>query len=222
MKKNLTFKLGLFCAALVLVSTCFITNAWARYTKTVTATDSANVAKFDVTFNENETTIENNTAINIFGTKLTNIIANESNENKVDTNKIIAPGSYGSFTINVSNKSQVKVELLLSGTISLSKTLDGITDDNLPIKFYLGSEPTDDSQYVKMSEIKLPDNTTLDATNGSTANEKNITIYWKWIADETTTNEIDTKLGLAANAGLVVTANITLVVNQVLTTGPIA
>lgn len=216
MKKNLTFKLGLFCAALVLVSTCFITNAWARYTKTVTATDTARVAKFVVDFKDGETNSEISTSIDIFGTKLNNIIADENGNNVASSAKIIAPGSFGSFEVDITNNSEVSVKVSLEGTTTLSKTVTGVDDSTMPIKFCVSDTiPANDSSYKTISQtFTTVSGITLGTT--STTNTKKITVYWKWI--EGSTNEVDNNFAALANAadGLTVTASLSLTAEQVL------
>lgn len=204
MKKNLFFKLGLFCAALVLVATCFITNAWAKYTKTVSATDTARVAKFEVAVKNNDNPITDNTTIDIFTTQLDHI-KKDDNGNNVVTDKLVAPGSKGSFNIVVENTSEVSITLKLTGTITYENLPVGV--NSVPVKFYVGDgEPTTDSDYKALSEISIAS----EVINVNDSNQtKTYTIYWKWISES---NENDTKLGEAGN--VTVTANLELVVEQ--------
>lgn len=204
MKKNLFFKLGLFCAALVLVATCFITNAWAKYTKTVSATDTARVAKFEVAVKNNDNPITDNTTIDIFTTQLDHI-KKDDNSNNVVTDKLVAPGSKGSFNIVVENTSEVSITLKLTGTITYENLPVGV--NSVPVKFYVGDgEPTTDSDYKALSEISIAS----EVINVNDSNQtKTYTIYWKWISES---NENDTKLGEAGN--VTVTANLELVVEQ--------
>jgi len=206
MKKNLWFKLGLFCAALVLVATCFITGAWAKYTKTVTATDTARVAKFAVNVKNGDTTITDNTSIDIFTTKLDNIYQDGDSKN-VNSEKLIAPGSHGSFQIVVENSSEVAVALKLTGSLTFANAT------SVPVKFYVGTTaPTNDNEYKNLEDLTIS-NETLAATNGTTVTTHTYTVFWKWLS---VSDEADTELGVAGN--VTVTANLQLVVEQVLTT----
>ncbi len=211
MKKNLTFKLGLFCVALVLVSTCFITNAWARYTSTVTATDTARVAKFDVTFKNGTTKIENNAQINIFDTSLKNIKQDE-NEKNVNTEKLVAPGSNGSFQIVVTNKSEVSVKITIGGEL-VDASGNKLSGDATPIKFCVkadGSSLSDSDTFTDLNQIGSFD---IDVNNTDNT-DKTYTVYWKWV---TTDDASDTKFGTAENL-LKLTAKITLTAEQILPT----
>lgn len=204
MKKNLFFKLGLFCATLVLVATCFITNAWAKYTKTVTATDTARVAKFEVAVKNGTTEITDNTTIDIFTTQLEHIKKDASGKNIV-SDKLIAPGSHGKFEVVVENKSEVSVTLKLTGTIAYEGLPAGVT--SVPVKFYVGTtEPTDDSAYKALNAVAIADEV-IDV-NG-TNQTKTYTVYWKWISEG---DANDTILGEAGNVK--VTVNLQLVVEQ--------
>lgn len=202
MKKNLFFKLGLFCAALVLVATCFITSAWAKYTKTVSATDTARVAKFEVTVvDKDNTKIESeNAEINIFGTQLSNIKKDENGDN-IATEKLIAPGSEGSFLIKITNSSEVSIRYTL--TCELENT------SNVPLVFCLSQ----DGDYKSVTEIFADLTGKMDVNTDNS--ETTYTIYWKW--NPNSTNVDDTKLGEAAAKGnVVVKATIKLVVEQLL------
>lgn len=204
MKKNLFFKLGLFCATLVLVATCFITNAWAKYTKTVTATDTARVAKFEVAVKNGDTEITENTTIDIFTTQLEHI-KQDANGKNIVSDKLIAPDSHGKFEVVVENKSEVSVTLKLTGTIAYEGLPGDVT--SVPVKFYVGTTaPTDDSAYKALDAVTIADEV-IDV-NG-TNQTKTYTVYWKWISEN---DANDTILGEAENVK--VTVNLKLVVEQ--------
>ena len=197
MKKNLWFKLGLFCTALVLVATCFITSAWAKYTKTVSATDSARVAKFVVDMKQGGETITDGQTIDIFTTKLDNIYVDE-NGNNVNGDKLIAPGSHGSFKITVENTSEVAVSLEITGSLS---------NTEVPLVF----STTEEGTYTSLDQLTISEENVPATAEAST---KTYTIYWKW---NSVSDADDTKLGTSTSS-ITVTASIKLVVEQVLTT----
>lgn len=181
MKKNLVFKLGLFCAALVLVATCFVTNAWAKYTKTTLAWDEARVAKFDVSTEIAETEIQTGTQqIEIFDTAFNHIY--NANDKGTDGKKLIAPGSTGTFDIVLTNTSEVTVEYDLkavdtnTGLIPLVWSADGESAGSLAgLLTLLGKQ-------------------TLAATDGVTPSTKTITVTWSW-AYTGGNDAYDTELG---------------------------
>ena len=169
MKKNLVFKLGLFCAALVLIATCFVSSAWAKYTKTVSATDSARVAKFAVNVKEGSVNFTTPAAakIDVFGTALENIYKDGSvNKN---TEKLIAPGSHGEFTIVFENTSEVAVKYTLSGSVNLETEI-------LPqLKWNVGS-----SEFETLADALAALSVQLEATDGVHAESGSVTIGWSW------------------------------------------
>ncbi len=190
MKKNLWFKLGLFCTALVLVATCFISSAWARYTTSATVTDSARVAKFDVDFKQGKTTFTGTAAeINLFGTELAHIYQGNTtagNKNVNGTTKLIAPGSEGSATIEVVNTSEVDIVINMTATV---------TANNVPLQFSVKVGEGAQTSYSTDLESLLQDavaSVELAATNGTTASTTQVQIFWKW---GDSSDETDTDLG---------------------------
>ena len=199
MKKNLVFKLGLFCAALVLVATCFVTNAWAKYTKTANASDSARVAKFTVKANHNGSDVLHNTfELNIFTTELTNIY--QDGGKNIHTEKLIAPGSYGNFVVEHVSDSEVAVKFEMSATVTNA--------DNIPVKWSLiGTEGAAD-WTADLNALLGTTTHTINADNDPANNSKPITIYWKWIY-ENGADVSDTTLGEAGNATYTVSLTVT-------------
>lgn len=212
MKKNLFFKLGLFCATLVLVATCFITNAWAKYTKTVTATDTARVAKFVVDFKDSEDQSITTANIDIFGTTLKNIKKGADGKNIVEGSKLIAPGSHGSFQVKITNDSEVSIDCLLKLEITNEK--------NIPLVFCIkeGTDAPLDSEYAAYTaaitkEDKMYVNDS-DATDATVTTSKTYTIWWQWkYYVDGTTDGNDTTLGTEGTA--TVTATLTLTATQI-------
>ena len=132
MKKNLVFKLGLFCAALVLIATCFVSSAWAKYTKEVTAQDSARVAVFAFDVKQDASIMNQSTTttqtIDIFTTQFNHIKKNDG-KNVVGTDKLIAPGSHGTCEFIVSGSTS---EVSLQFVFQLA-----VENNNIPIEFSL-------------------------------------------------------------------------------------
>lgn len=205
MKKNLVFKLGLFCAALVLIATCFVSSAWAKYTKTVSATDSARVAKFvfDVRMGQNgaETQINGDSVnFDIFTTDFEEIYQDSNNKN-VAGKKLVAPGSKGQFDVEVTNGSEVDVNVKYTAIID--------NPHNVPIVF-----STDPSFATKTSDLgSLLVAHELDCGQAGQSLANTYTIYWMW---NTSSDAADTALGeLAAGQELVINVTIKVTVEQI-------
>lgn len=172
MKKNLVFKLGLFCAALVLIATCFVSSAWAKYTQTVSAQDSARVAKFLVSTDVDGAALTDPTAdIDIFKTAFKNILGDTDNDEVAPGENLIAPGSNGSFVINFDNASEVAVEYVVSADITNTA--------NIPLYFKVG-----DGSWVLATSTNLTTELQGDsyiiAVGGA---NQNVTVQWAWPYD---------------------------------------
>ena len=103
MKKNRMLRIASVLLVAVLLSTCAISGTFAKYTSTFNGSATATVAKWDVTVAEETQTFTvdfSNTAKEIGG-------ASADAEVKAG---VIAPGTQGSFTIEVTNNSEVVVE----------------------------------------------------------------------------------------------------------------
>lgn len=195
MKKNLVFKLGLFCAALVLVATCFVTNAWAKYTRTVTATDSARVAKFFVSLNAKENSAIETYELDIFKTNIGNILIT-GDENSDGTDRLIAPGSKGSFNLVCVSKSEVDVQFTFE--------VDDEQKSGIPLKWKVSGDgvTNPDEQYDTLTAAlasisALNSENIIEADDDDTNDQISYVVSWEWV---TVTDKADTDLGTAGTA----------------------
>ena len=174
MKKNLVFKLGLFCAALVLIATCFVSSAWAKYTASVSASDEATVAKFAFDVQDDHATSLKSGTLDIFETTYFEHIKNDAGKNTLDDGtKLIAPGSYGTFKIVVSSTSQVALDVSIDATV---------TGAAVPFEWYVG-EYTTGTVYTSLDaalDAAVLANGHLAATDGSASTDVTYTITWAW------------------------------------------
>ena len=212
MKKNLVFKLGLFCAALVLIATCFVSSAWAKYTTTVSASDSARVAKFDISQKfdgQNFSNVET-AKVNIFDTQFAHI--KKTDEYNANSEKLIAPGSEGSFEIVITNtNSEVSVDNVFKEVV--------VSDNGIPLEWSLKVEGVSILTNGTAAEFKAA----LEAlkyvwtVNGETVsdyetiadNALNIEVEWSWPYHvDVDGDDYDTTLGAAGSALYIVSFNI--------------
>ena len=109
MKKNKMMRIASVLLVAVLLSTCAISGTYAKYITTATGSDTARVAKWDVKLEEN--TMSNTFNFDLFKT-VNDSDGNYENDVKPGTgdDHIIAPGTSGSFTINLSNASEVNAK----------------------------------------------------------------------------------------------------------------
>lgn len=200
MKKNLVFKLGLFCAALVLVATCFVTNAWAKYTKTVNASDSARVAKFTVEANHNGSDVLHEAfTLDIFTTELTNIYKDTGGKN-INTEKLIAPGSHGQFVVEHVSDSEVAVQFTMSASVTNA--------NSIPVQWSLIGTTAATDWTADLNALLGTTTHTIEADDDAGNNSKPITIYWRWVYEGGNDNA-DTALGEAGTATYTVALTVT-------------
>ena len=185
MKKN-TKKLGvMLLLGVVAVGSYFVSGTYAKYTRALSGSDTATVAKFSV--EATGLNKEQNATISLFDTvKEADVTANEEN---VASDKI-APGTGGEFTTTLTNKSEVDVKAV----ITLKETSN---TSNVPIEYSL-----DKTTWKKASELTKEVNLDYVGKASATTND-DVTIYWRWAFEGTDT--ADTALGEATTAPTVET-----------------
>ena len=141
-KKNKVLRVASLALVLTLITTCLSAYTLAKYTKTLSGTDSARVAKFEFAATI-ETYLDASTGpatdltgegitIDLFGTTYKNsdvpqVTTVESSGN----DKVIAPGVYGAFEFAVSGESEVATRL----TLTIKETDGSDADTDIPL-FY--------------------------------------------------------------------------------------
>ena len=118
MKKNKMMRIASVLLVAVLLSTCAISGTFAKYTQDFTATATANVASWVVNVKDKDA--------QTFAFNLFNTITDSNGATEADVKAgFIAPGTKGSFTITVTNASQVNA----------TYTTDISGFENLPITY---------------------------------------------------------------------------------------
>ena len=179
MKKNTMMRIAAVVLMCTLVTACFASSTFAKYTSEATGTGVATVAKWDVDINGEKITGTDPVTFDLFKTVLdTKNDAEEENVEKSTTpgTVIIAPGTKGSFDLKVKNNSQVDATYSI-----LLKNTDGKTSDaTIPVTFKVtkGSTTTTCTLAELLAGKKLVDNETLRMNNVD--NEQTITVEWEW------------------------------------------
>ena len=174
MGKNFFKKLAILAMVLTLATTSLVAGTYAKYTTTITGTDTARVAKFDVTAMGATAGIA---TFNLFAT--INDTLNGEVETDVSGSKLIAPGTTGSFDIVLVNNSEVTVQYEISFTGDLK---------TVPLQFSIDGV----EWKTTLAEINI------DATEIATGTEVTKTVYWKWVYSSGEAGDIaDTALGTA-------------------------
>ena len=226
--KNRTLKASLIVLLLAMITLAIISGTLAKYVETVSGTDSARVAKFEYSATAGGVELTKNTAasINLFNTvNDTEVYGASQNTN---TQKLVAPGTCGTFDIVASNTSEVKVAV----TYSMTET----NSNNIPIVYCIKNGGT--TKYYSSVEtgtitigndvktaLSIPTNTItingdltdmladasaeLAATDGTTATTATTTVSWFWAFGDGTNDTRDTGLGTTGTATVSVLVNAT-------------
>ena len=202
--KNKTLRLGLVALLLVAVTMSIISGTLAKYVDSFNGSDSARVAKFEYTVEGLDKT---NNTIDIFKTADdTGILGDKDGNNTTD--KLIAPGTNGSFEVTLTNKSEV--------LIKADYTFKETNDAKVPVvyeydsKYYSSVLPVDaevtlhdgDADKAKVfGDLTALATAIGDATEVGYDKTKVITVNWAWAfegeetvdpADATQSDDTDT------------------------------
>ncbi|MDD4493247.1 MAG: hypothetical protein PHV32_02685 [Eubacteriales bacterium] len=211
MRKNRIFILFAVVLVLTLVSTSLVAGTYAKYTKEVTGTDTARVAKFAFNLKDGATKLADQTtdtsldpiSINLFDTVDEGLYSNGLN------GTFIAPGTTGSLELSVDNLSEVDIAV----AFDLTET----NDDSIPIYYTIGAGTQRYSavlsgsygaeSYKPLTDLATDVNTlagTVEASDGSVAESlAGITLNWTYAFDSAGTGQTDaddTALGIAGTA----------------------
>lgn len=195
---NKLVQFTVFVLLIAMVTLIILSGTYAKYTTSVSGSDTATVAKWSIKVNDNEIAVDNSTVtIDLFKTIYDT--DGTTAETDVKTGKYIAPGTSGKFDLKVENDSDVTAKYSIAFTLS---------DTTLPIEF-----STDGGKNWSTSLSDVASTTLAVGSNAVTT-----TVQWRWTyesgADATaiaTKDKNDTAIGIAAQTEkkLTVTAKIT-------------
>ena len=201
MRKNRLFILGIFTVMVALVSLTLVSNTWARYTSTVSGSDSAKVAKWDVEYTGNSATTDGgvtevtNINFDVFNT----IKSTDGNAEANTAANLLAPGTQGSFEFKVENKSEVNATCDVTFTSALTNGGTAYSA-HTPVEFTLKEGSTTLATSTSLAAFDAYINEVALAQGAS----KTYTIEWKWVIGDTADLIAkDTALGIAAQSGTV-------------------
>ena len=179
---------------LTLVAVALVSDTYAKYTTTVDGSDTAIVAKWDVSEGDAFEQVDLFDASKIYDTKdVTDYTtgANDTDVKDATTNGdgIIAPGTWGKFSYTLSNNSDV------NATYSVTYTAN---EAGVPLEW--SNDGT--TWQTDITALNVNAEEIAMGTNNET-----VTLYWRWVfaGDDTT----DTALGEAGTAKPTVNLSVT-------------
>lgn len=192
MKKNRLFVLGIITMFVAILSLTLVSGTMARYTSTVTGSDTVKVAEWSF---DGATLVKDGGTGTIAFNLFDSIIDTKTDATDTDVaTGVIAPGTKGSFTFNLANTGEVNATADFSFTVTNTQ--------NIPVKFYKDAAMTQEITAVAGVFTVVE-----DAALNMGASATPFTLYWQWAFDSGNDN-FDTNLGIDGNAEITVTAKV--------------
>ena len=210
MKKTRTMRMAAVLFALVLITSCFVGNTFAKYVASGEATDTARVAKFGVTI------VADNTTDGMFKKEYAKEDSEYNGTLSVVSStedKVLAPGTEGNvggFSITGTPEVAVRIKYTVDTFNLTGWTVAGTSDNEFycPIIFKIGTETvdgltfTDADSLVAAVKAKIEKTVDVDAKT-SLASSNDISITWEWPFSTSAANDVkDTALGDAGTASI--------------------
>lgn len=196
MKNNKLAKFMALVLLVTLLAVILVSGTYAKYTTSATGSDSATVARWNITLNGEDISkgTQKTFKLGLFDT--INDTDFTSEDSDVTAGKI-APGTTGKFEIaKLINNSDVNAQYKITYSID---------NNNIPLEFSKDKNAAD-SEWKSLSEFSMNDFVALakDSTEGVSTG----TIYWRW-KFERNDDSADTDFGINTPE-VVVTATITV------------
>lgn len=191
MKKNKLMRLASVLLVAVLLTTSVISGTFAKYVSTSNGSDSARVAKWDIKLED--AAIANTFTFDLFNTVKDSDGTNPEGDIATNDGTIIAPGTSGSFEINLKNDSEVNAKYAIAYTVTNA--------NNIPVEYKIGTG-------TWTSDLTTLNATDVDINMGDSAA---VTVEWRWAYFvDNAKDDADTALGLDGTATITVTADVTV------------
>ena len=168
-KRNWIFKIASCLMMACLLTTCVISGTFAKFTSQASGSTTVKVATWEFTLNGTKQSEE--FAINL-GATVDTVDGNTDNEVDLgDDLNVIAPGTKGSFSIELVNNSQV------SASYAVSFAYEDASNAPANLKFCA----TENGTYSTLADLGTALDGTLKYKNDANNDDQTtITVYWKW------------------------------------------
>lgn len=203
MRKNKIMRAASGLLVATLLTTSVISGTFAKYTSSASGSDQARVAKWSFKVKDTDIVSSRSYTFDLFKTVNGYDDTTDDAEVKNGTDEnIIAPGTSGSFALELKNESEVTAKYAIDFTETNAS--------QVPIEY--STNKTDWKSSINDLNIAADDTeTALAYTDGT----KTITVYWRWAYEAAQTpvrnqsDSNDTALGIAGTGTVSVKADIT-------------
>lgn len=195
MKKNRAMRVAAMLLVLVMMTSCFVGGTFAKYTSDADVKATASVAKWSIDVEGTEIANATKQTVNVDLFTTLYEADGTTTETDVAGTSLIAPGTGGSFDLDVKNLSEVNAMYDIAFTIE--------NTSSIPLEFSTDGGNTWKSEIadVDVSKQKIDMGATVATTT---------TVMWRWVFNGD--DAADTALGIAAQTAaptVTVTATIT-------------
>ena len=211
-KKNYTMRIAAGVMTAALLSTCAISSTFAKYTSESTGTATARVAKWDILFGEEKTTMSKTFTFDLYSTLYDTTANNEETDvKKGDDVTRIAPGTQGSFAVKIKNNSEVTAKYTVSFAIGYTDdTANTETVKNVTIPLQFSKDRSD--WKTSIADLDIADTAAVNLAMGG---NDTYTVYWKWDYEDTTDDDRDKNDTILGTAGAEIQITATVTATQV-------
>ena len=156
MGKNKTMKMILITLLIAMIALVLVSGTYAKYTSSASGSDTARVAKWSFTVGGTDIVAENTFTFDLFKTIKDTDGKTETDVVSANADKVIAPGTSGSFDLVLENKSETSAKYGITYTVTNTASI--------PVQFSVnGKDWTDNLANVVESDT----DTKLAANNGT-------------------------------------------------------
>ena len=191
--ENAIVKFALFVILVTVLTSCLVSNTYAKYTTNVEAADTAIVAKWNVSAEEISQNFSIFDVSSIYDTKNADYTGNGVRETDVKTgttNGIIAPGTWGKFSFTLENTSEVNALYSIDYTVDEAGVYLLWSVDE-------GATWTDDLADVTDAQLNIN-------------SDNSVTVFWKWAYETEADGQTDVTDTALGNSTTDVKPNITI------------
>ena len=118
MEKNKTMRMILITLLIAMIALVLVSGTYAKYTSSASGSDTARVAKWSFIVGGNDIVAENTFTFDLFKTIKDTDGKDETDVVSANADRVIAPGTSGSFDLVLENKSETSAKYSVTYTVT--------------------------------------------------------------------------------------------------------